>query len=232
MFMSVDVNYELEQFNTACDDFLKGKYILADLKISGIMKSIAYSEKIKNIISKCLENFDIGKELGNVFNNENVVVMPSESKKIVAVCFNILYNIDNKEINFFDFLNTYFKDGNELGNREFEEFSKVIILPFKKAINKFYTNTHILTESKEYQDNIYNKIARVAQIELHNLDNYKLKTIYKEELQILIESFVTASNNNDKQYVFSLMIALDYFCQIHKKCKPIFEEMQNCFKPQ
>ncbi len=228
--MSIESAYDLDRFNEACDEFVNGKYILADLKLSSILKSIAYSEKIKNLITKCLEGVDVNALYEKVLNPENQVVMPNDAKSVVALVFSILYNIDNGNINFFDFLSMYFKSQNELTAKDFEEFSNIVISPFKKAINVLYANEHLLSDSREYQSNVYNKVKRVAELELKNLTSYRLKPIAEEELQILLEALITASDNNDKQYTFALMISFDYFTQINKKCRPIFAELQNCFR--
>lgn len=230
--MDMVANAELKQFMLACDEFIKGKYIVADTKISAILKAIAYSEKIKNIISNCLFDFDFDKAFKLAAGSEDEVKfeLPEEITKVVAFCFTILFKIDCKEINFYDFISKHFKQENEFSNKEFEAFSKKVVIPFKDAIEKLYTNTHILVDSEEYKNNIYNKIILQIKLIKKTLGQYKLKNINEEEFNILLDSFLSACDKNDKQQVFAFLIAVDYFTQTHKKCRPVFNKIQDCFK--
>ena len=49
---------ELELFLERADEFINSKYILADVKIINLLKSIAQSETLLAIFKNCLTDFD------------------------------------------------------------------------------------------------------------------------------------------------------------------------------
>ena len=94
---------ELIPFNTACDEFISGKYILADIKISSILRIIAEDEKLKDIVSSCLESYDfntIFKHSIHTKGNAYELNVPTNEKELIAFVFSLLYKLDNKDINF------------------------------------------------------------------------------------------------------------------------------------
>jgi len=222
-------NLDLKKFNDTCDHFLNGKYILAETKISDILKAISESDKIKNIIASCIENYNFSLAFKEAVGENGAIVLPDDAKGIISFCFSLLYNIDEHNINFFDFLNHYYGYNELAGLDSYKTFASSIILPFKEALNNVYMRTHILVETQDYQDNIYNRIKKVCEISYATIDNYKLKDINKEELTTILDAMVLACNRNDKETVYALLVALDYFTLYNKKAKPIFEQFKETF---
>ncbi len=223
---------ELKLFNNACDEFISGKYLLADIKLASILQLISEDEKLKNIVSSCLDNYDFTIEFDkHVFINEEETQLsiPSNEKEIVAFVYSLLYKFKSGKIKFYDFLKQYF--GNEItNNKEFTEFSKLIIIPFKNAMNNIYSKRHILVKTDDYQNNIYNKIMSSIKLILKNLDLYKLNMNQKEEFTMLLNSLYWASEKNDKKLVYSLMIGLDYFSKSNKKARVAYLSLEECFE--
>ena len=61
------------------------------------------------------------------------------------------------------------------------------------------------------------------------MDNYKLGLNDKDEFTMLLNSLYLASDKNDKNLVYSLMIALDYFTKYHKKVRKTYLSLEECF---
>ena len=100
-------NLDLIQFNNACDDFVAGKYILANIKVKSIINSINASEKLTDLVSNSLEGFDFGVKFRESISSEGLT-LPHGDKSVIAYCFNILYNLDEGTVTFIDFLSKYF----------------------------------------------------------------------------------------------------------------------------
>ena len=49
---------ELDLFLLRADEFIDSKYILADVKIVALLKSIAVSDSMVAILKSCLKDFD------------------------------------------------------------------------------------------------------------------------------------------------------------------------------
>lgn len=224
--------YELSAFNTACDEFVAGKYILADIKIASILKLIDADEKVKNIVASTLNKFDFVEYFKqNMVENSNetfTLIMPTDEKEIIAFVYSLLYRFNNKEIDFYTFLNKFYKTDDVLG-QEFKKFAESIILPFKTALNSLYSKRHIIVNANDYQTNYYNKIMSTIRLIVGNIDNYKLKMNEKEEFTMLLNSLYLASEQNDKKLVFSLMIALDYFSRYNKRVRNDYLSLEECF---
>lgn len=224
--------HELTQFNNACDEFVSGKYILIDLKISSILNIIANDEKLTNIVNSCLQEFpfeSLAKK--HMINNYETTSfsLPSTEKEIIAFVYNLLYKFSSKNIDFYEFLKTFYNAENA-GGKEFGEFATSIIIPFKNAINSIYSKRHVLVETSDYQNNIYNKIMTTIKLIVKNLDGYKLNMNQKEEFTMLLNSLHIASEKNDKKLVFSLMIGLDYFTKCNKKSRHAYLMLEECFE--
>lgn len=222
---------ELQPFNTACDEFISGKYILIDLKISSILNIIAQEEKLKNIVNSCLQDyvFNFKMQKPSLYDEMPTFSLPSTDKDIIAFVYNLLYKFNTKAFDFYDFLKVYYNAENA-GGKEFNEFAKTIIIPFKNAINAIYSKRHVLVDTTDYQNNVYNKIMTTIKLIIKNLDSYKLNMSQKEEFSLLLNALHFASEKNNKKLVFSLMVGLDYFTKCNKKSRHAYLMLEECFE--
>ena len=230
--MNNQVVHDLINFNTACDEFVNGKYILADVKISSLLNIIAEDEKLRNIVASTLEDYDFKEKLINATKSEGngyVLILPTDEKEIIAFVYSLFYRFNNKTIDFYDFISQYYKSDDENPGKEFYNFANAIITPFKNAINSIYSKRHVIVESDDYQKNYYNKLITTVKLIVKNIDNYKLKMNEKEEFTMLLNSLYLASQKNDKKLVFSLMVALDYFSRCNKKTRNAYLSLEECF---
>lgn len=223
---------ELKPFNEACDEFVLGKYLLVDIKLASILKLIADSEKLVNIVNSCLQDYDFSSEFNKyvaVAEDKSYLSIPSSDKEIIAFVYNLLYKFKMGSLDFYQFL-TQIYGAESTNKKEFAEFANTIIIPFKNAINNIYSKRHILVETNDYQNNIYNKIMSTIKLIVKNLDAYKLNMNQKEEFTMLLNSLYLASEKNDKKLVFSLMIGLDYFTKCNKKSRVAYLSLEECFE--
>lgn len=220
---------DLKRFNEACQDFLAGKYILANLKLKALINTINGSEKLTDIVSSSLDGFDFNTSFRNSVS-QNGLFLPEGDKNVIAYCFNIIYNLDAGTITFLDFLNKYFGATELTGGEEFKLFANTIIKPFQDAINSRYNEIYVLNESKDYQENIYHKLINVSKINIDNISNLRLKEIEQEELELLLNGLITASENCDKKLVYALMVGLEYFVKSNKKARAVYLQLKDCFE--
>lgn len=223
---------DLKPFNDACDEFVSGKYLLVDIKLASILKLIADSEKLVNIVNSCLQDYDFSLEYNKYIrmtDDKPYLSIPSTDKEIIAFVYNLLYKFKSGSLDFYQFLSKFYGIENT-NKKEFAEFAENIIIPFKNAINNIYSKRHVLVETDDYQNNIYNKIMSTIKLIIKNLDAYKLNMNQKEEFTMLLNSLYLASEKNDKKLVFSLMIGLDYFTKCNKKSRIAYLSLEECFE--
>lgn len=221
-------NLDLMQFNNACDEMVAGKYILANIKIKALIKSISDSAKLTDLVSSAMDGFDFNLAFKESVSSSGLV-LPNGDKNVVAYCYNVLYSLDSGSTTFMDFLTKYFSSARLSGGEEFKLFTSTIIMPFKKAINNEYKSTYEMTSTEDYQNNLYHKLSRVAEANLKCIDDIKLKEIEKEELALLLSGIIEASKNNNRKLVYALMVGMDYFAKSNKRARDINFQLKDCF---
>lgn len=131
----------IREFSKACDEIMRSKYILADKKISDVMRVIASYKLLYELFETVLKDFDYGLELAKakVINsyNHNSLKLPSDRGRSAALIFCILLDFDTARRELKDFLHEFFYD--ESGpNEEYAAFCEQVIAPFKKNVEILY----------------------------------------------------------------------------------------------
>ncbi len=95
---------ELELFLKRTDEFIDAKYILADVKIINVLKTIASSETLIALFKNCLTDFDYHQAKKNYLvkskfltDDKGEFILPPNSRELLAFIFNILMDIDAKK---------------------------------------------------------------------------------------------------------------------------------------
>lgn len=213
-------------FNTACDEFVAGKYILADIKISSILKLIEANNKLTNLMQECLSNYNFEADLKQL-NETNILILPTNEKQLASFVYSLLSSFSSGLLNFSDFIKRFYSSANS--NENFVEFANNVITPFKDAVNSIYNKTQVAIETDDYQNNIYNKLKTNIKLILSNIDNFKLKLTEKEEFVMLLNALHISSEKNDKKLCYSLMIGLDYFSKHNKRTRNAYLSLEECF---
>jgi len=217
---------ELVYFNSACDDFISGKYLLIDFKIASILKILETNRKLREIINSCCENYSFTPNSINaeVTHEGAKLIIPTTEKEIVAFTYNLLSAFKNGTISINDFYSKFYP------NLNINKFASELVSPFKDAVNNLYSKHHVLVETDEFQNNIYNKIKSTVKLIISNIDNFKLKMNEKEEFTLLLNSLYRAGEKSDKNLCYSLMVGLDYFSKFNKKTRSAYLSLEECFQ--
>lgn len=131
---------ELDAFIKSADELIDSKYILADVKIIGVLKSIASSETLLALFKNCLDGFDyvVAKKKYFVKNSylsgdRGDFTLPSSTAELLALVFNVLMDIDTKRIMLSDLLDRYFYgDGSTYS--QYASFINSMVVPFKDSV--------------------------------------------------------------------------------------------------
>ncbi|MBQ3115811.1 MAG: hypothetical protein IJC07_02155 [Clostridia bacterium] len=130
---------ELDLFLERAGELIDSTYILADVKIANLLKSIASSDTLMAIFQNCLAGFDYSgakkKYLipNGDFLDKGEFVLPSNSRELLALIFTLLVDVDAGRIALGEFINKYFfEDGSySLG---YASFLNSMIKPFKNSV--------------------------------------------------------------------------------------------------
>ncbi len=219
---------KIREFSKFCDEMINGKFILADIKISNILKSIAQSKELYNLMAECLLNFNFDDEfekskLSNF--SEKYFKMPEEDYKRIALVFCFLVEVDNKKIDFYDFITNYFKSKDVGG--EYLVFAKTMLVPFKNdVLARFDVDSVQKPIITKTESSLQDKIIRKLQ-EIKNLADIhpKIKDKKKEEISIYVKALIDALKIGNKKIISALAMAFD---GVMKKVKPL-KELYNDF---
>ena len=134
---------ELNLFLERCGELIDSKYILADVKIANLLKSIALSETLLALFKNCLIDFDFEDAKTKYLvksqflsSDKGEFILPPNSKELLAFIFNVLVDIDAKRIDMGNFINKYFfVDGSF--SSAYDAFVTAMIKPFKNSVKMF-----------------------------------------------------------------------------------------------
>ena len=207
---------KLSEFLNSVDGLINGKFILADIKISNILKLIAQNQSLYNYIKSTLNNFNFEEELkiASRKNEENNgrFKMPTDKNKVVALVFCFLVECDAKRINYFDFIRENFAKTEHA--TEYVNFANCFLVPFKEnIINYFYGKEEVVEEEPE-EKNVVNDIFSNLTVYLNQmLDNItlerRIKSGDKETLNYIIKNIIYSMKYKDLNIVNAFISVLD-----------------------
>ncbi len=135
----MDKKQELNLFLVRSDELIEGKYILANVKIINLLKSIAGSETLLAIFKTCLKDFSYEKVKSECFTPSKYIsgkyeyASPTVAKDLLALVFTLLMDFDSGKIDFNEFINDYFYENGSY-YESYNSFIKKMIVPFKFAV--------------------------------------------------------------------------------------------------
>ena len=218
-----DVEKEkLKEFFASVNEMIGGRFILSDVKVAKVLKSIASSEVLYDMFAKCLVNFNYDAEFekAKVTNRVNggYFVMPDEESKIVALVFCMLLEIDNQKLNLQSFVtdNFFSADGY---NISYSNFALNVLVPFKTSVlNILEINEEgesVVQEYEELQANqtsiedyFEDQIEEVDTEELHasKILFSKMRVVLYDMLTILNETKLKENERDELTILFRGMI--------------------------
>ncbi len=131
---------ELTAFLERAEELIDSKYIIADVKIANLLKTIALSNTLLALFKNCLTDFDyLGAQKKYLVKSQFLsadkgeFVLPPNSRELLAFIFATLIDIDAKRINMSEFITKYFYvDGSFASG--YDAFITGMIKPFKNTV--------------------------------------------------------------------------------------------------
>ncbi|MDE6028980.1 MAG: hypothetical protein K2F90_01505 [Clostridiales bacterium] len=133
----------LGEFLSACESLKNCKYVLAESKITALLKSIADNKQLYSMFAASLYEFDYSKTFSACIYNGSFV-LPTEPKKAIALVFRILMDIDCGKIELRNFLEAYFYS--PMINESYARFCLEVITPFRSYCNSLFSQPTLLQE--------------------------------------------------------------------------------------
>ena len=235
------------------DELINAKYILADIKIVNMLKAIASSQTLIALFKNCLTDFDYeGAKKKYLVKSpylseeKGEFVLPPNSKELLAFIFNILVNVDAKNIDLNAFINKYFYVDGSFSSG-YQAFLTSMIKPFKNSVKMLMEKVidgsiqdplEALTEEenrrvreKEEAERVkiteqellkktYGKsIKTIKEALLEDKQKIRLKVkeeSIKEELLLVVDMLANVIESEDKDAIAYAFISYKYVCKAHK----------------
>ena len=197
----------VSNFINACNELVEGKFILADIKISKILKAISESTDVYNLIAENMINYDFDKEFAKAVVKDSHGIekfqLPDEEEKIIPLVFCLLVEMDSKRINFNEFVKVQFPLANNQ-NEEYQSFAKTIIIPFRNAVANYFDvdieTTKLIEEDEELRNIIDEKIKE------HMIEQ-ELQGSSEEPQETIIVKTATIEPINDDSLLGAVLMA-------------------------
>lgn len=134
------------EFIAACDNLRNCKYVIAESKITALLKSIADNKQLYSLFASTLDGFDYNKVFYECVSvSDRMFVLPNDYKNAIALVFRLLLDIDNGKIKLESFLAAYFAPGSL--NEEFARFGLEIIAPFEAYCKMYFSQNPELADA-------------------------------------------------------------------------------------
>lgn len=135
-----DPNEEIGRFLSACDELIDSMFILADGKISELLKTIAASEELTGLFQAVTEGYDYEgakkrylRYPAEPHSARGAAYLPTDRREILAFVFCLLVEFDSGSMRFSDFLLRYFyEDGSYTAS--YTLFAARLIRPFRDIV--------------------------------------------------------------------------------------------------
>ncbi len=238
---------EIERFLEACDELINCKFLVAEYKIAKLLKAIASSSDICDLISDCLSSYNRDREFARTYVQDShgqfVCLMPTEEYKIVALVFCTLADIDNKKIDFTDFIKRFF-GGVE---NPYQNFVETMIVPFKALVaeafgykvgeeaeesvkaDEDFEQEDYQQEDEDFEENavdVFEQSTKVAVQILSELEQCH-QSIQAEDAYNMASSIIKTASLRDEVVLKALTAALKYVSKYVKPIKFLVRELSD-----
>lgn len=233
---------KLVTFFQICDELISGKFILSDVKITSLLRSIATSSTLYNLFSHSLVDYNPKEEFNNSISKNkrdgSFIVLPEDNTKIIAYVFHLFVQVDNKVVNFQSFINEYFYNPDGY-NLSYTNFSKNILVPFKNAVLELLNIDEAPTDDDSGEDVMqeekgdsglkdnakmcFTKLM-VSLSDLYSavLKDSRVRKEQKEELYIIINALNEATRLQNIKIINALIIPLEYVIGKNKNVRSYY----------
>ncbi len=231
---------EQRAFVALCNNFIDAKYIMIGNNIIKLLESINNDESLREVVKKCLNNFDFTTELGIAISaNQNQpkdFVMPKENEKIVALCYCILQQIALNKIDYEAFTSKHFVYDGTI-NDIYQNFGHYFILPFRNAMLYLENakNIDLRDDSTKTQNDVeYEKAEQTCVEKLNEIcldiirvveSDYKIKEDKEDEIKFYVKALKEAVGLNNRTLMIALSQVLLKEIEKIKSLRGIYERL-------
>ncbi len=230
MAIPKNVKDELYSLQKACDEFVNSKLILIEKSISNILKTVAKGGQIYNVLAEEIVGYNFSAEYESVLRSGSFDLVLSE-KKMVPFAFNLLNEMDNGNIDIFNFIKKIFGDDSQ---KAYLNFGDVVIKNFESGIEELlearFVENEVEVEDEPEQQNpmldeaFLDRIKFVIENIMNGLADKKLlKHKLRGDINTLCVSILLCIAHSEDIGLLGLVIGLKHMLS---KIKPFKNDVK------
>ena len=249
----MELTEQYKAFWDACEDLKSSKIIIADAKVSKVLRSVVSCPALVEIVGEALVGYNFSNELGKLvttgLDGKARITLPSEPYRVIAFVFSLLSEFDSRRLDLQEFISQYFPEESLI--ESFRDFNEQLITPFRDylcewvgfkerkdedSVVKINSTVAETIENKEEEtaveekdvDQFFEDITMILnQIkETINLDS-KIKPDRLDELNITINALLEVVNMQNFKIFNALLISLNNLLSPIKSVRFYNMELQN-----
>ncbi len=214
-----EINAGVERFINACNELINGKFILADSKISDLLKGIAASEELTGLFNAVMDGFDYEAakkaylKSSAPHSTRGTIYLPADRKDLLAFVFCLLAEFDCGSMKFNDFLLRYFyEDGSYTAS--YTLFVSRLIRPFRDIVRDCYPDTGRAGDvrfMRKREDDVMGVLSEKVSVERARLKSIPLSREDSVAGEMILAELYAAAGRKDTTEIKALLCGYLYF---------------------
>ena len=242
----MDLNQTATAFKQRCADIISSKFILADKKISNLLRLVAASPQLYSLTEDCLRGFNYELEFlkARTPSDEGAFTLrlPEDKQKLAAFAFCLLAEFDSKARDFQGFMDVYFNRGGDYV-ASFEAFTSDIIKPYSVAM------TALLAQSADNMDadavgvkffgTEFADFSQKSRDRLHKLCNALIQAVNREkqlpeqekqDMLTMANALLHSVETADKNLIYALYTGAKHMLKGFKNCVSLMKDLEKVLR--
>lgn len=206
---------QIDTFLIKCDELMQSKFIIADTKISEVLKSIAASDLLYAFFRDITGEFDYPAAQQKYMNYSpegtqgmRKLLFPEDPQQKLAFIFCLLVDFDSKRIDLSRFLQEYFY-GDGSVYESFYAFCNQVIKPFRNTVRQMFRGW----KSSEQEEEMLalEKLRKIVQSERARIFSSNLSDVDKVNALIILNALNAVQD--DRELINGLLCGYRCFAE-------------------
>ncbi len=178
----------IENFSAKMDELIASNYLLADKKITAVLKAVTASKIFYELICFTAEGFDYASYVSSLTRGEPFPV--SNKRLLIAFGFSLFTEIDGKNEDLLNILSIYY--GSDSFDRSYKTFADEFLIPFKNTV--LYVVEEMMLSIGDSKSEEPNNVISFTEVD----KQIKIEAVKKPEQSVETKKYLTCYRDIQK----------------------------------
>lgn len=223
---------DLAGFKAAADELMSSKYILAEKRISDLLKTIATNSELLDLFRTALSGYNYSVEFNKSRTSSKgkpKLVLPKNQARKIAYIFCLLMEFDTGKRSLKDFLDTYYYMPQP--NASLALWTKDMITVFKDVTEYLYVNgIETLLDNEEIDYSLRRQVGEILENMNALLVRSSVGADTKRDLFVILSAVENSLTPNKADVLKALIIGLEHVAretEIYQSFAPYLIELKS-----